>query len=262
MRRVWAALVRRSSNMWNILRRRKDRPVDDAHGTDNFCVYAIGDIHGRADLLTDVCRRIDDDLRHRQPAQTIQVFLGDYIDRGPASSAVISALAARRQHGNVVCLRGNHEACLLDFLQTPDALVQWRQFGGLQTLMSYGFAPSANPDAAERIQLSQALRKTMPVAHIDFLLSLPAFFEIGKYFFVHAGIRPGVSLDRQREEDLLWIRDDFLLCEDDFGKIIVHGHTPVREPQLLPNRINIDTGAYATGRLTCIRLQGSRIDLL
>lgn len=162
----------------------------------------------------------------------------------------------------MVCLLGNHEACLLEFLVNPDMLAQWRQFGGLQTLMSYGLTPSLNPDAAERRALAQQLVRQMPPAHLAFLRSLPITYSRGRYFFVHAGVRPGVALKQQRKEDLLWIRDDFLVSEDDFGKVVVHGHTPVQEAELLRNRINVDTGAYATGRLTCVKLEGAQRTLL
>jgi serine/threonine protein phosphatase 1 len=246
-------------DMWKVVKRLTGRPeaVDD-----ETIVYAVGDIHGRVDLLLGICERIDSDIAKEPRHRSIQVFLGDYIDRGPDSSGVIERLAARRETADVVCLRGNHETCLLDFLADPETLELWRQFGGLQTLISYGLSPSARPDAAERRQLADQLRHAMPAAHLGFLRSLPSCFGHGRYFFAHAGIRPGVALDLQRDEDLLWIRDDFLLSEDDFGKVIVHGHTPVREPELRANRINIDTGAYATGRLTCIKLRGSARSLL
>jgi serine/threonine protein phosphatase 1 len=240
--------------MWNRLVKRPN--VRSPQSGDDFWIYAVGDIHGRADLLDDACKRIDADIGSRRGEPVIQVFLGDYIDRGPQSSDVIAMLEARQQTQDVVCLMGNHEACLLDFLDNPDTLAKWRQFGGLQTLISYGLSPGSNPGTLERRQLADELSQTIPLSHIDFLRSLPSSFMHGDYFFAHAGVRPGIALERQRDEDLLWIRDDFLLSEDNFGKIVVHGHTPVLEPELLFNRINIDTGAYATGRLTCIRLHG------
>lgn len=245
--------------MWNFVKElaRGSQVVEE-----DICLYAVGDVHGRADLLANVFERIDAEIARERSLRSVQVFLGDYIDRGPDSYGVVEALAARRQTRDVVCLMGNHEACLLDFLRRPDTLVQWRQFGGLQTLVSYGLSPSANPGSGERRELSQALAHAMPPAHLEFLTSLPTYFAQGRYFFAHAGIRPGVTLDQQRDEDLLWIRDDFLLSEDDFGKVIVHGHTPVAAPELRTNRINIDTGAYATGRLTCIKLCGEEKSLL
>jgi serine/threonine protein phosphatase 1 len=144
---------------------------------------------------------------------------------------------------------------MLEFLKDPTMLSGWQQIGGLETLMSYGLTPSIRPDASEQRRLAEALRKLLPGEHRGFLQCLQPSFTCGSFFFAHAGVRPGVSLDRQKEEDLLWIREDFLHSEEDHGKIIVHGHTPVREPEILSNRINIDTGAYATGRLTCLIIE-------
>lgn len=248
--------------MWNRLLRTVGRQEPDPNDPDEICIYAVGDIHGRFDLLTDICARIDADIQRHRGRRWLQIFLGDYVDRGPDSSAVITLLAERSRLPGVICLRGNHETVLLQFLDDPDTLSKWRQFGGLQTLMSYGLVPSANPDRGENAQLAQELRQIIPSYHLEFLQSLRTSYSLGRFFFVHAGVRPGVPLNQQREEDLLWIRDEFLLSEDDFGKVIVHGHTPVQEPELLFNRINIDTGAYATGRLTCIKLVGQHATLL
>ena len=128
--------------------------------------------------------------------------------------------------------------------------------------MSYGVKPSLNVDTATQTALAAALRQAIPESHRRFLRDLKLSFACGDFFFVHAGIRPGIALERQRAEDLLWIRQDFLLCEDDFGKIVVHGHTPVAQPDVRPNRINIDTGAFATGRLTCLKLEGNEMSLI
>jgi serine/threonine protein phosphatase 1 len=218
-------------------------------------VYAVGDVHGRADLLEQVFAQIDADLAAYPRCKPLQIFLGDYIDRGPSSREVIERLITRSRTHRMVCLKGNHESYVSDFLQDPSTLPDWRALGGLQTLMSYGLKPSINPDAAQQVELAQALDTVLPKQHRQFLRGLPRSFSCGDFFFVHAGVRPGVPLAEQREEDLLWIRDDFLVCEDDFGKIVVHGHTPVSEPDIRPNRINIDTGAYATGRLTCLIIE-------
>jgi serine/threonine protein phosphatase 1 len=218
-------------------------------------IYAVGDVHGRADLLDQVFSRIDSDLAAYSDCHPIQVFLGDYIDRGPSSRAVIECLVKRSFTHEIVCLRGNHETYVFQFLQNPAILADWRQLGGLETLMSYGLKPSMHCGAAEQVELAKALAAALPNQHRRFLRSLTPSFTCGDFFFVHAGVKPGVPLAQQREEDLLWIRDDFLRCEDDFGKIIVHGHTPVREPDIRPNRVNIDTGAYATGRLTCLIIE-------
>jgi serine/threonine protein phosphatase 1 len=218
-------------------------------------IYAVGDVHGRADLLHQVLSRVDADLVTYPHCRPLQIFLGDYIDRGPSSRTVLDLLIHRARTHAVVCLKGNHESYFHAFLQDPDVLVAWRLFGGLETLRSYGLHPSLNPRRGERIQLARALAEALPTSHRQFLCSLAPFFVCGNFLFVHAGVKPGVPLAHQREEDLLWIREDFLLCEENFTKIVVHGHSPVRAPDFRANRINIDTGAYATGRLTCLIIE-------
>ncbi len=187
--------------------------------------------------------------------RSIQVFLGDYIDRGPESRQVLDQLVARKIAHQTVFLRGNHEALLTDFILNPTILKDWQRLGGLETLMSYGIAPLLNPSPVGRAELAAALDQALTKTHRQFLSDLKLSFTFGDYFFVHAGVRPGIPLVKQREEDLLWIRQDFLHCEDDFSKIIIHGHTPVPQPEMRVNRINIDTGAYATGQLTCLVLE-------
>jgi serine/threonine protein phosphatase 1 len=225
-------------------------------------IYAIGDIHGRADLLEKMLDRIDAHLASKLVRNPIQVFLGDYIDRGPASREVLELLVARDRSFRSVFLKGNHERYLTEFLGNPSILEDWQRLGGLETLISYGVKPTLNADAATQIQLAAALDQALPQSHRQFLGNLESSFTCGDFFFVHAGVRPGVPLNKQREEDLLWIRQDFLLYEEDFSKIIVHGHTPVIEPEVHPNRINIDTGAYATGQLTCLVLEGDKKDFI
>jgi serine/threonine protein phosphatase 1 len=220
------------------------------------CVYAIGDIHGRADLLAETLVRIDADRQKAIWPRTIEVFLGDYVDRGPASREVLDMLVDRRQRHETVFLKGNHEELLLQFIGTQRPVPNWSKLGGLQTLASYGVQPSLTMTADQEQALAAALTIAMPAAHRNFLLQLQTFFSCGDYFFVHAGIRPGIALNRQREADLLWIRDEFLNFDGPFEKMIVHGHSPVLAPEFRPNRINIDTGAYATGRLTCVRIDG------
>ncbi len=216
-------------------------------------IYAIGDIHGRLDLLDRVIAAIERDVKERGPA-ALTVTLGDYVDRGPASCGVLERLCVNPFPTPHIALKGNHETFLAAFLADPGLGPQWRDFGGLETLHSYGisverFMLSRNYDAA-----AQVLQEALPPAHVDFLQSLKSSHSHGKYFLCHAGVRPGVPLDRQDERDLLWIRNEFLASDLDFGKIVVHGHTPVEEPEVKPNRINIDTGAFATGRLTCVVL--------
>lgn len=225
-------------------------------------IYAVGDIHGRVDLLDRLLQRIDADLAVRPIGRSVEVFLGDYIDRGPESAAVLERLIDRGRVHETVCLMGNHETCLLEFLRDPSLLTAWGQNGGFTTLLSYGVTPVIHAGPEEQAELSEALARAMPKGHIEFLNGLPISFTCGDFFFVHAGVRPGTPLVRQREQDLLWIRDEFLRHDAAFEKIVVHGHTPVREPEVRKNRINVDTGAYATGRLTCVRLERDEISFL
>lgn len=218
-------------------------------------VYAIGDIHGRADLLAELFGRIDASRAHFPASKALHVFLGDYVDRGPSSRDVIDLLLERGRQYPAIYLKGNHESYLSNFLKNPEVFAEWRLYGGLDTLLSYGLAPSLNPGARERVVLSSDLKRVLPAVHRDFFGSLTVSFTCGDFFFVHAGVRPGIALAKQHEEDLLWIREDFLLHEDAYEKLIVHGHTPVIEPDIRFNRINIDTGAYATGKLTCLALE-------
>jgi serine/threonine protein phosphatase 1 len=222
---------------------------------DGIRIYAVGDVHGRADLLDHVLSAIDADFAQYPNCRPIEVFLGDYIDRGPSSRAVVDRLIDRSRTHEVVCLKGNHESYVFDFLRNPATFDGWRQFGGLETLISYGLKPPINAAPTEQLELAKAFAATLPNQHRRFLRGLYPSFTCGDFFFVHAGVKPGVPLEWQREEDLLWIRDDFLLCEDNFGKFVVHGHTPVLEPDIRDNRINIDTGAYVTGRLTCLMIE-------
>jgi serine/threonine protein phosphatase 1 len=222
-------------------------------------IYAIGDIHGRLDLLASVLARIDMDMRVHPASNVICIFLGDYIDRGPDSKRVLDRLINYGLTQPTVCLMGNHEAFLREFLKNPDVLSVWRRCGGLDTLLSYGLAPKIKTDAQDRRELASELDRILPSSHREFLSGLKQYFICGDFFFVHAGVRPGICLTQQSEDDLLWIREDFLLSEDHFGKVVVHGHTPVLEPDVRPNRINIDTGAYATGRLTCLVLESDKI---
>ncbi len=222
-------------------------------------VYAFGDIHGRSDLLKQMFAVIDADMARNPIERAIEVFLGDYIDRGPDSAHTIDLLLERSLYSETVFLAGNHEAFFLEVLRDPAKIDLWRQLGGLQTLMSYGLRPMPNPTAAEQAHLIKQLMQIMPADHLRFLQSLKPFFVCGDFFFVHGGVRPGVPLREQHESDLLWIRSEFLDSEENFGKYIVHGHTPVEKPDVRPNRINIDTGAYATGKLTLLRIQGTMI---
>ena len=226
----------------------------------NMRIYAIGDIHGRADLLVDAIARIDDDLARRPIRHAIEVYLGDYIDRGPDSKTVIDLLSVRLVKNRAVCLRGNHEALLEDFLRDPANRDPWLQLGGMQTLASYGVG--LRPRAETEIGTHRRFWRAFPRAHEIFLQCLRYSFCCGDFLFVHAGIRPGIPIRQQNFHDLMWIRDEFLSSSQDHGKFIVHGHTPVSHPDIRQNRMNIDTGAWRTGTLTCVAIEGSAILIL
>jgi serine/threonine protein phosphatase 1 len=217
-------------------------------------LYVIGDIHGRADLLDRMIGEITNDLAARPVPDSLVVTVGDYVDRGPDSRGVIERLLNNPFPTRFVALRGNHETLLEGFLRNPQVAEHWRRYGGLETMQSYGVPVGDVMRGREYLAAARALAQAIPAAHFEFLGSLPVSLTVGKYFICHAGVRPGVPLDRQSEEDLLWIRDEFLASRADFGKIVVHGHTPTEQPELLPNRINVDTGAFMTGRLTCVAL--------
>ena len=222
-------------------------------------IYAVGDIHGNVDALRDVFARIDADRSTSNNKRPIQVFLGDYVDRGPASREVLDLLISRKRTDEVLLLKGNHEAMFLEFFDNPSLLQNWRQFGALPTLASYGLRPSLNPTRDEQHELARELAERMPPSHRQLMTAMPISFACGDFFFAHAGVRPDVPLKHQKEQDLLWIREDFLLYERDLEKIVVHGHTPVAEPEVRSNRINLDVGAYATGRLACLVIDGGTI---
>jgi serine/threonine protein phosphatase 1 len=225
-------------------------------------IYAIGDVHGRADLLARLLTRIDVDLRRHPIANPMQVFLGDYIDRGPNSRQVIDLLIAFRRRHKSLFLKGNHELYAVQVCSDPSLLSEWRQMGGMSTLLSYGVTVSGRADPKADQEAGNAFCQALPKNHRLFIESLALSFTCGDFFFAHAGVRPGIPLRHQHQQDLLWIRDDFLLHEEDFGKVVVHGHTPTTEPEVRSNRINIDTGAYATGRLTCLVLEGDQMTFL
>jgi serine/threonine protein phosphatase 1 len=230
----------------------------DSHSVmldDDHRLYVIGDIHGRSDLLDTMIAEIKRDLDARPPAAALTVTLGDYIDRGPDSRGVLDRLTQRAFPTRHVALKGNHEELFQAFLTDPAVGPQWRHLGGLETLHSYGVAVGELMRGRGFEEACAALRKAVPEEHLRFLSALKLSVSAGRYFFCHAGVRPGVPLDRQQARDLLWIRDEFLNSKASFGKIVVHGHSPVEQPEILPNRINLDTGAFATGRLTCLVLE-------
>ena len=220
-------------------------------------LYVIGDVHGRDDLLDVLCAAIEKDMTEKPCERANIVFLGDYIDRGPRSAEVVERIVSGMTPAPVVALRGNHEAILLQFLEDANVLDSWRRYGAMETLLSYGVDVKevlrGRRFEAARIELLEKL----PSAHRRFFENTKLSWSLGDYFFCHAGCRPNVPLARQQEGDLLWIREEFLDFTGSWDKVIVHGHTPAPEPEALPHRINLDTGAYATGRLTCLILEGA-----
>ena len=235
-----------------ILRPKKSEPLPPDL-PKNHRVYCIGDIHGRLDLLLAVHQKIAVDAAHFNCTK-ILVYLGDYIDRGDQSSQVIDCLLENNfPDFEKVFLLGNHEQVLLQFLLSKDASIahDWFRFGGLSTLASYGVNVRGIPTTKDLARLHTEFAEKLPAAHLDFYQRLVLKYEIGGYFFVHAGIKPKIKLHLQREEDMLWIREEFINSTLFHDKVIVHGHTVTAEPEQLPNRIGLDTGAYSSGKLTC-----------
>jgi serine/threonine protein phosphatase 1 len=222
---------------------------------EGLVVYVVGDIHGRLDLLVDMQRRIDEDRALSPAEQAVEIYLGDYIDRGPASAGVVSRLIARTQETRAMFLRGNHEQMFLDFLAGDDACLEpWRVVGGTATLVSYGVEARLLTRWTSAREVRHNLSAKLPIEHRPFLEQTGSYIRVGHYLAVHGGIRPGVRMEDQRTSDLLGIRQEFLQHEGAFDFIVVHGHTPVPAPDMRPNRINIDTGAFASNVLTCLRI--------
>jgi serine/threonine protein phosphatase 1 len=225
-------------------------------------VYAVGDVHGRLDLLDDLLRRIEEDARrHEADVERQLILLGDYIDRGPDSRGVVERLLATPLAGfSTVWLMGNHEDALLAFLDGLSDGLDWLTYGGLETLMAYGVPLRSLPNTlAASSELRRALAGALPPSHIAFFRQCQFRHIVGDYLFVHAGVRPGVPLDAQTPADLMWIRDDFLRSRTPLAThVVVHGHTIVDQPQDREYRINIDTGAVVSGKLTCLVVRGSQ----
>jgi len=225
-------------------------------------LYAIGDIHGRADLLDRLHARVRADMANHPERDAMVVYLGDYVDRGPDSRAVLETLSAATPDAplpgaRTIYLKGNHEQAMLDFIDGQANASAWLDHGGMQTLASYGVeaTPLQTPEMMETA--ARALDTALPDHHARFLSALPPFAIIGDYLFVHAGIRPGIALDDQHLDDLLFIREPFLSFRKRHPYMVVHGHHVVDAPDVRPNRIGIDTGAFATGTLTCLVLDGT-----
>jgi predicted MPP superfamily phosphohydrolase len=232
--------------------------VDAASIPAGHRLYVIGDVHGRSDLLDALANIIEKDAAASLGPETGCIFLGDYIDRGPHSKKVLDRLAAQDWPLPFLALRGNHEEMLLRFLTDASYLSAWQRYGGLETLYSYGIDVQKVMKAQAFDSAQEALLAAMPQEVVDFVAATPNSYMLGDYFFCHAGIRPGIALAEQREEDLLWIREEFVDSTAEHEKVIVHGHTPAERPEVKLNRINVDTGAYITGTLTCLVLEADQ----
>ena len=245
--------------MFNFAPRRQSGPA----GPRGWRAYGVGDIHGRLDLLEQLLEKIHEDMERRPARKVLLVFVGDLIDRGPNSAQVVERLRTYRRDGvRTVFLLGNHEEVLLRVLSGEAELItKWRWFGGTECLQSYGVNTSNLAELGDDEAL-EIVRKAIPRTHIEFLESFDDSCRFGDYLFVHAGIRPGIEFDQQRQSDLRWIRDPFLFDETDHGFVVVHGHTIRPEVEMMPNRVGIDTGAYRTGVLTAFAIDGSESWLL
>lgn len=227
-----------------------------ARGAADARAYGVGDIHGRLDLLDDLLARIEADIRARPRRRNFIVFLGDLIDRGPDSAAVVERLRTYRPaDARPIFLAGNHEEILLRVLAAePEVLSSWLRFGGAECVASYGLA-AAKLAGLDETEAAALLRRHIPPAHLAFIEGFGDTFRFGDYLFVHAGIRPGVALEDQTQRDLRWIRDPFLNDTKPHGFLVVHGHTIVDEVEEKYNRIAIDTGAVHSGILTAIVIE-------
>jgi serine/threonine protein phosphatase 1 len=237
----------------NLVRNRTSRTHSVPEGQR---IYAIGDIHGRLDLLERLLAGIDGDDAQRGTAETTLIFLGDLVDRGPDSAGVVERLLQFSREADATrFLMGNHEEVFLRALDgDPRSLRLLLRIGGRETIFSYGISPEDYRDL-DFEDLVALLRTKVPAEHVQFLSSFERWIEIGDYLFVHAGLRPGIALVDQSPSDLRWIRDDFLRHRESFGKLVVHGHSITDDVDIRSNRIGIDTGAYASGRLTALGLE-------
>ncbi|MEQ1953864.1 metallophosphoesterase [Mesorhizobium yinganensis] len=233
----------------------------DARGPDGVRLYAIGDVHGRLDLLEKMHERIAGEIERDRPADWRIIHLGDYVDRGPASRGVLAFLiAARRRDERMITLAGNHDIGFLDFLVAPSKESLFMQFGGIETAASYDVRFGRFFRDLDRFHAD--LVQAVPPEHVGFIRSRRFSVSFGDFFFCHAGIRPGIPLDRQISDDLIWIRNEFLHHPNLHPKVVVHGHTITREPEVLANRVNVDTGAWRSGVLTALVIEGAEKRLM
>lgn len=234
------------------------RPIDTARVPDGVRIYAIGDIHGRDDLLNALLTKIEADDRARGAADTQIIFLGDLVDRGPGSAAVVeTALALKTAGRNVRFLMGNHEEVFVSACRKNDTKVTrfFLRIGGEATLLSYPIT-RAEYMTLDMEQLTERLDTLVPREHVEFIEGFEDQIIIGDYVFVHAGIRPGVPLSDQKPSDMRWIREEFIDQRGDLEKVVVYGHTIYEAVEERGSRIGIDTGAYDTGKLTALALEG------
>lgn len=229
---------------------------------DGVAVWAIGDVHGRLDLLKPLVEAILADAAETSATRKVVIFLGDYIDRGPESRGVVRYLIDLPKDAGIEWrfLKGNHEEAMLDFLEDPTTGPTWCEYGGDATLASYGLRlPQMKHKPEAWKHLADDLDHKVTPAELEFLQGLELSLSIGDYFFAHAGARPGIPLDQQSERDLMWIRNSFLDSEVEFEKVVVHGHTPTRKVYVDGRRIGVDTKAYESSVLTALQLlRGAR----
>ena len=234
----------------------------DPHIPDEVSVIAFGDVHGSLDKLQPLLARIEKRAADFPERRHVVVSLGNLIDRGSDSAGVVERLARGVVGCETVVLRGNHEQMMLDFVQDAARAEAWLSNGGFDTLLSYGLDLHAiTTESSGPHGLQRALLENLPSEHLSFLLKTPLFLDLGGYFFVHAGVRPGIALEEQSPEDLLWIRDEFLQWKKPFDRKIVHGHTAVKTPVFSANRINLDTGACFGGPLSAVLFEGASATL-
>lgn len=232
----------------------------DASTPEGMRLYAIGDTHGHLSLARALFDKIKADLASAPPQHHRIILLGDYCDRGPDTRGLIDFLIAQADHHDMVFLLGNHDQRLIEFPDMADEMGEaFLHFGGRETLASYGI----DADLASSMRAAgKAFGKALPASHRRFFDEAQLSHTEGDYFFCHAGVKPGVALEVQEPRDLLWIRHEFLQYQGEFDKVIVHGHTPWDRVDIQPNRINVDTGAYDTGILSCVVLEGRDIRVL
>jgi serine/threonine protein phosphatase 1 len=227
-------------------------------------IYAIGDIHGRVDLLGRLHDLIKEDSANSPPARLVVIYLGDYVDRGETSKTVIDLLLDEPlEDFEAIFLKGNHEEMMLGFMENAGVGAMWLHNGGDATAYSYGVRMDSPSTMDHRyFEMQQALCEKVPDRHLAFLRNLDLYHTEGDYLFVHAGVQPGMPLEEQTSQDLLWIRHEFITSREDHGHCVVHGHTIFTEPEIRPNRIGIDTGAYYTNVLSCVVLEGTEQRLI